>query len=290
MQETTIYNKDGEPLTELAQWDRNIQIQIREKEIDSAYKVHFFNCNSKEAMVVESAYKDGTLTVPVPNDILTEPHPIAGYVWIEKNEEEKSVFCFRIMVRKRPRPANYVYEDQKEYITFKKVLAEAEVYANKAKSDADSAKQSATDAEKSASLANTANNNANASKNAAENSRNAADSYASNAATSAATASNKASEASNYADLAKSYAEGTGGETREGDETDNSKFWSEQSRQYRDETAENAENAKSAINEINAKLGLAEFSVDDDGFLVYTDNSSYNLTVNDDGDLYWEVA
>ena len=42
--------------------------------------------------------------------------------------------------------------------------------------------------------------------------------------------------------------------------------------------------------EINKKLTMAEFDVNEDGELIYTDNSAYNFVVDNDGNLNWEVA
>lgn len=51
-----------------------------------------------------------------------------------------------------------------------------------------------------------------------------------------------------------------------------------------------AESAQSANEEINRKLELAEFDIDDNGNLIYTDTSAYKFTVDDEGLLNWEVA
>ena len=51
-----------------------------------------------------------------------------------------------------------------------------------------------------------------------------------------------------------------------------------------------AESAQSANNEINRKLQLAEFDIDDNGNLIYTDTSAYAFSVDDNGLLNWEVA
>ena len=94
--------------------------------------------------------------------------------------------------------------------------------------------------------------------------------------------------AKNYADLAESFAHGGTG-IRDGEDVDNSEYWCKQSKIYRDESKKTAENITSSIDEINKKLQFAEFSIDDDGNLIYTDNSPYNFLVGDDGNLYWEV-
>lgn len=51
-----------------------------------------------------------------------------------------------------------------------------------------------------------------------------------------------------------------------------------------------AETAESAKNEIIKKLELAEFDIDDNGNLIYTDTSAYAFSVDDNGLLNWEVA
>ena len=53
---------------------------------------------------------------------------------------------------------------------------------------------------------------------------------------------------------------------------------------------DSADRAQGIENEINKKLTMAEFSLNDDGELIYTDNSAYNFTVDNDGNLNWEVA
>lgn len=53
---------------------------------------------------------------------------------------------------------------------------------------------------------------------------------------------------------------------------------------------DSADRAQEIENEINKKLTMAEFSLNDDGELIYTDNSAYNFTVDNNGNLNWEVA
>lgn len=53
---------------------------------------------------------------------------------------------------------------------------------------------------------------------------------------------------------------------------------------------DSADMAKGIESEINKKLTMAEFDVNEDGELIYTDNSAYNFNVDNDGNLNWEVA
>lgn len=51
-----------------------------------------------------------------------------------------------------------------------------------------------------------------------------------------------------------------------------------------------ADRAQGIENEINKKLTMTEFDVNEDGELIYTDNSTYNFVVDNDGNLNCEVA
>ena len=53
---------------------------------------------------------------------------------------------------------------------------------------------------------------------------------------------------------------------------------------------DSADRAHGIESEINKKLTMAEFDVNEDGELIYTDNSAYNFVVDNDGNLKWEVA
>ena len=52
---------------------------------------------------------------------------------------------------------------------------------------------------------------------------------------------------------------------------------------------DSADRAQEIENEINKKLTMTEFDVNEDGELIYTDNATYNFTVDDNGNLNWEV-
>ena len=120
-------------------------------------------------------------------------------------------------------------------------------------------------------------------------SANAANSSAESALNSAGEATTKAGEASNSAILSKSWAVGNTG-IRQGEDTDNSKYYSQLSKQYKEQSSQSADLAQDALEQINKKTELATFDIDNDGNLIYTDNSPYLFTIDDDGNLNWEVA
>lgn len=53
---------------------------------------------------------------------------------------------------------------------------------------------------------------------------------------------------------------------------------------------DSADRVQGIEDEINKKLTMTEFNVNEDGELIYTDNSAYNFVVDNDGNLNWEVA
>ena len=53
---------------------------------------------------------------------------------------------------------------------------------------------------------------------------------------------------------------------------------------------DSADRVQGIESEINKKLTMTEFDVNEDGELIYTDNSAYNFIVDNDGNLNWEVA
>lgn len=112
----------------------------------------------------------------------------------------------------------------------------------------------------------------------------------------AASASASAQAAGGYADnaaydakLAQSYAV-SGSGVREGENTDNAKYYSELAKQHEDKIKQLVDNQTDILAEVDKKLGLVEFSIDGDGNLVYNDNSGYDFSVNDGGELTWEGA
>ena len=93
------------------------------------------------------------------------------------------------------------------------------------------------------------------SANTAKEYANNANTYASNASGYANTASLYVTQAQSHADLAKQYNEGT----------------------------------QDILQQVTKKLEIAEFTIDANGNLVYSDDTTYNFTVDNNGYLNWEV-
>lgn len=209
MQEIVACDSYGNSLTNLVQWDKDVYVYLSAEEINSAYRTHFFNNTMDEALVVESEYNSGTLKVKIPNTLLTQPYIIIGYVNVIKNGETKSLYGFKINVRKKPKPSNYVHIDSKEWIEVETVLDECRSYADAAFQSAKNAWQSeinsATFATESADSAANSKDSEEAASKSAENAKQSeenAKEYASETYENAEIATQKAIEANTSAQKA----------------------------------------------------------------------------------------
>lgn len=73
------------------------------------------------------------------------------------------------------------------------------------------------------------------------------------------------------------------------DSTHNAYYWASNARNS-ESTAESYKNScEDAVEQINTMLTLAEFDVDANGNLIYTDNSAFAFSVDNNGYLNWEV-
>lgn len=255
MNEIMIYNLNGDSVTSLVQWDKNVTLCISEPDITTNYNVHFFNQCSPEAHVMESKIIDGTLQVKVPNILLTEPYTIVGYVYKEDIQEGRSIYGFKIAVRNRPKPTDYVYVESDEYVTFAKVLAECLQYANNSSDSATLSKSYAVggtktrvgeDTDNAKFYSETANAHATSAKNSkdiATQKATAASQSADNAKLSEGEAKNAQTNSENSAKKSQSYAIG-GTNTRTGEDTDNSKYYSQQAKASADASKTSETNAQ----------------------------------------------
>lgn len=117
---------------------------------------------------------------------------------------------------------------------------------------------------------------------------------------SASTASTAAYQAVNMADAARSWARGSGGEVREGDETDNSEFYSRQShnsaelsKDYYQKTKQTGDNAINAINNAmnNINQGIPKFWINPNDGKLYHTPSRFIWRINrTTGQLEWGLA
>lgn len=126
MYEINCYDSYGNIITYLTQWDYNRQLSMYLDEYNLLYapEVHFCNQNSKEALVVQSSVEDSKVTVDIPNILLQEHLPLFLYVYLsdaQNASSQKTIISTTIPIRQRPRPADYIYEDNVDIITWAEV-------------------------------------------------------------------------------------------------------------------------------------------------------------------------
>lgn len=183
----------------------------------------------------------------------------------------------------------------------------ASVSAYNAKESEKAAKESQTEAKKSEVSSAASATSASASKQAAATSATQAAESASaakdsedNSKESETNAKESENKSIEMADMAESYAVGTGGRVRENDATDNSKYYSEQSRdsatssaEYYEKVKQEGNNALDAISGAidNINQGLPRFVINfEDGKLYYS-SPKFTFVVNKTtGNLDWGLA
>lgn len=151
--DVSIYDISGLPLSHMVQWDFDRYIYIQDTDLSEAYPIHFFNIESDVAYVVESIFENDRLKAKIPNVLLTQPHTINGYIYVSENGENKSLYQFRIPIRKRPKPSDIIYEDTDDYIAITTAVTECKKYAEQMSNEINKAEQAAENAQTSAKAA-----------------------------------------------------------------------------------------------------------------------------------------
>lgn len=106
------------------QWDLNRRLAIRGLDYNSAPTIHFSNKKSTEALVVQSSIEDGVIYCDVPNILLQESYDIVGYVCETLDQELTTYETIRIPVKPRVKPADYVYSDNVDILTYYSLMSE----------------------------------------------------------------------------------------------------------------------------------------------------------------------
>lgn len=247
-------------------------------------------CNSNRTVVYFEVTQQMTL-------IEGEYYPIVEITREDKIANSSSIY---IIVDRNPVQHDYIEStiECKELVEYRN---EAITAAQNAKISEDNAKSSETNASNSASSASvSAENAATSASNAAKSETNASTSASNalqseqNAATSASQAKSSEKNAAINAKLSQSYAVGGSG-IRDGEDTDNSKYYKEQAEQSATQSSDLLEDIKKehtdTLKDIEDAVSgkIADFKVDlETGHLLYT-GGAFNFHVNN-GHLNWEVA
>lgn len=95
----TVTSADG-----LYQWDVGQILRINGLSLSVAPKVHFATKVDETAYVVQSEKSGTTITVGIPDKVLTHGYPIIAYVYLEQGTDKRTIKSITIPVIKRAKP------------------------------------------------------------------------------------------------------------------------------------------------------------------------------------------
>ena len=91
----------------LYQWDVGQILRINGLSLTVAPKVHFATKVDDTAYVVQSEMNGGTITVGIPDKVLTHGYPIIAYVYLEQGTDKRTIKSITIPVIKRAKPSTW---------------------------------------------------------------------------------------------------------------------------------------------------------------------------------------
>lgn len=115
----TIKKNNTYTATELFQWDANRELEIYGINLSSLPEIHFANSQMSKALVKQAtSYANGVIKVTIPNILLETAIPIRVFICVYKGEEFISRYSFTINVKARPKPADYIAEDDEKIYSY----------------------------------------------------------------------------------------------------------------------------------------------------------------------------
>lgn len=128
MSSIKCYDKYGQEIDHLTQWDINVSIKIFDFPFDIAPVCHFSSRFDKTSKTVTSTLEDGVVSVQVPNILLTDTKTIKIFVFLYDSEEDtgRTIFVIELPVEPKPKPDDYEYSDNIEIIEITALKARLE--------------------------------------------------------------------------------------------------------------------------------------------------------------------
>lgn len=130
MYEMSCFDSYGNSINYLTQWDynRKLVMDLNGYDLTVAPEIHFSNKEREEALVVQSTVSsDNLVTVDIPNILLQEPYPLLVYVYLTDSNDtssQKTIVTTEIPVKKRPKPSDYTYIENIDYVTAEQIKRE----------------------------------------------------------------------------------------------------------------------------------------------------------------------
>lgn len=117
---------NGNQIESYTQWDINQVLYIENWNYDLTPIFHFCNVKSNEALVVKGEIVEGGFAkADVPNILLQQHFPLVVFVYLEDDESGKSIYMSQIPIKKRPKPEDYEYVENIEYVSWIRLEKEA---------------------------------------------------------------------------------------------------------------------------------------------------------------------
>lgn len=163
MNRIPCYDKEGNTIKSLIQWDKNQSVYIDDLENGSLPRVHFaLGSNAKESKEYKDNVKfDGKkIKITIPNELLktyAEMYLFLYYGDVESEEPLTTKYMVKIPITKKPQPDDYIYEDNVDYLSIYKlklelslILDNAANYASESRANKEAAETAAREAAGSA--------------------------------------------------------------------------------------------------------------------------------------------
>lgn len=143
MASVKLFDKYGNEIDHLTQWDMNVTLKITDFNYDIAPVCHFAKRYDKEAITVTSTLSDNIVSVVVPNILLSDENkraePIKMYVFLYESEEKsgRTIYVVDLPVETKPKPNDYEYENNVEVVQLSELRVKLEALITKAEETID---------------------------------------------------------------------------------------------------------------------------------------------------------
>lgn len=115
----TITRDNRYVATDVYQYDKNRILEIYGLQLSSTPEIHFYNGTTSEALVKQADMDEsGTLRAEIPNSFLEKSNPIKVFICVYNGEEFISKYAVTINVKSRPKPADYIAEDDEKIYSY----------------------------------------------------------------------------------------------------------------------------------------------------------------------------
>lgn len=119
----------------LTQWDYGRILYVKGLELPDKFEIHFSDILNPVAIVMQGKKQNSDFICEVPNVLLESAHDIYGYIYLDDGKQGKTVREIILRVKKRPKPNDYVSENNASEVIDQ--VAKAKGYADDVKAQVD---------------------------------------------------------------------------------------------------------------------------------------------------------